>query len=332
MRKIKIGISLLLLFVISFPLYGCSLKEPFPWVIGNGSPEDTVTHLFTMKFAEEVERLSNGEIQIQVYGNSTLGGDSELLENCATGEVEFLVQNTAPQTSYIKETAVFDLPCVFDNIEQVRETVDNPEFLDTLNQAYENKNFRLLALADQGFRIMTCNKEIKTIDGFKGIKIRTMENPNHILFWKDLNANPTPMAFNEVYIGLQQGVLDAQENPYEVIVSGRFYEQQTYCVETNHLPHLLTLVTNNEFYNSLPEEQKKIIDEAAFIAKEYARTQSDERIASRKETILADQTTDIVELSDELKQAIREQVSDIEPFIRKQAGDKLVDLFLQKTK
>ena len=70
---------------------------------------------------------------------------------------------------------------------------------------------------------------------FKGQKIRTMENSYHMDFWKKLKASPTPMSFSEVYIGLQQGTIDAQENPYEVIVSNKLYEQQDYVVETNHL-------------------------------------------------------------------------------------------------
>ena len=113
-------------------------------------------------------------------------------------------------------------------------------------------------MSDQNFRVMTTNKKIESLDDFKGQKIRTMENKYHLAFWQSIGANPTPMAFSEVYIGLQQGTIDAQENPYEVIVSGKIYEQQDYVVKTNHLPHLLSMIVNEDFYNRLSTKDKKI--------------------------------------------------------------------------
>lgn len=112
-------------------------------------------------------------------------------------------------------------------------------------------------MADQGFRVMSTNKAVNSFADFKGQKIRTMENSYHLAFWKALGANPTPMSFSEVYIGLQQHTIDAQENPYEVIVSNNLYEQQDYVVETNHLPHLISLIVNDEFFKDLPRMSRK---------------------------------------------------------------------------
>ena len=119
-----------------------------------------------------------------------------------------------------------------------------------MEKVYQKGGYKLLGYADQGFRVMSTNKNVKSIKDFKGQKIRTMENSYHLKFWKTLGANPTPMTFSEVYIGLQQGTIDAQENPYEVIVSSKLYEQQDYVVETNHLPHYISLIVSDEFYNS----------------------------------------------------------------------------------
>ena len=215
-------------------------EQRYAWPLATASPEDTVTQIYAEKFAEEVDRLSDGKMKIQVYPNSVLGGDRELLESCYDGDIPFVVQNTAPQVNFIPETAVFDAPCAFETLTEVRQTVDDPEFLDLMKAAYEKAGYELLGYSDQGFRVMSTNKKVETIDDFKGQKIRTMENSYHMDFWKALKANPTPMSFSEVYIGLQQSTIDAQENPYEVIVSNRLYEQQDYVVETNHLPHLLS--------------------------------------------------------------------------------------------
>ena len=223
---------------------GCQKKtvaddevQRYAWPLATASPEDTVTQIYAEKFAEEVEELSDGKMKIQVYPNGTIGGDRELLESCKDGDIPFVIQNTAPQVTFMPDLAVFDIPCRFSTIDEVREKVDDPEFYGLLEDVYENGGYKLLGYADQGFRVMSTNKMVESLADFKGQKIRTMENSYHMDFWKKLKASPTPMSFSEVYIGLQQGTIDAQENPYEVIVSNKLYEQQDYVVETNHLPH-----------------------------------------------------------------------------------------------
>ncbi|MGI6020842.1 MAG: TRAP transporter substrate-binding protein [Lachnospiraceae bacterium] len=293
---------------ISMLLGGCGKEEEsqrYAWPLGTASPEDTVTQLFAEKFADEVYRLSDGRMKIQVYPNSVLGGDSALLETCADGDIPFVVQNTAPQVPFMKDLAVFDLPCVFDSLDECREKLDDPEFYSMISDVYEDGGYRLLGMADQGFRVMSTNKNVASIDDFKGQKIRTMENSYHIAFWKSLGANPTPMSFSEVYIGLQQHTIDAQENPYEVIVSNRLFEQQDYVVETNHLPHLISLIVNDEFYLELSEEDREIFDKAATEAVLYARGKSDERISARIEEI-EESGTEITVLPETVREEIRQ--------------------------
>lgn len=290
-------------------LSGCGNADDgvqrYAWPLGTASPEDTVTQIFAEKFAEEVSELSDGRMQIQVYPNSTLGGDRDLLETCADGDIPFVVQNTAPQVTFMKDLAVFDLPCVFDSLEDCREKIDEPQFYSKISDVYTEGGYHLLGVADQGFRVMSTNKKVDSFEDFKGQKIRTMENSYHLAFWQAIGASPTPMSFSEVYIGLQQHTIDAQENPYEVIVSNKLYEQQKYVVETNHLPHLITLIVNDEFFQNLSQEDQEIITAAAQAAKDYAREQSDERIADKIKTI-EDSGTEIITLDDETKQKIRD--------------------------
>ena len=212
-------------------------------------------------------------------------------------------------------------------MQQARAAVDNEEFYQKMEKVYQKGGYKLLGYADQGFRVMSTNKNVKSINDFKGQKIRTMENSYHLKFWKTLGANPTPMTFSEVYIGLQQGTIDAQENPYEVIVSSKLYEQQDYVVETNHLPHLISLIVSDEFFEGLTGEQQEIIREAAETAKEYAREQSDERIASRIQTI-EESGTQIISLSDEMYEQIRELCKPVYESIEKNVSEDLVDAYL----
>lgn len=279
-------------------------SQTFAWPLATASPEDTVTQLFAEKFAQETERLSNGSMKIEVYPNSTLGGDRDLLESCADGDIPFVVQNTAPQVTFMQDLAVFDLPAVFDTLEEVRDKVDDPAFRSLISQVYTDGGYHLLGMADQGFRVLSTNRPVQSLSDFASQKIRTMENPYHLAFWKQLSASPTPMSFAEVYIGLQQHTIDAQENPYEVIVSNRLYEQQDYVVETNHLPHLVTLIVSDAFFTSLDPHQQDILEQAAATATEYAREQSDLRI-SEKIQVIEESGTQITELDEETRQAIR---------------------------
>ena len=300
---------------------GCSeSSQTYAWVLGTASPEDTVTQLYAEKFAEMVEELSDGEMRIEIYSNSSLGGDTELLESCMAGDIPFVVQNTAPQVSYFPRLCLFDLPCVFEDIEDLHEVLDSEEFMEKINEIYAEKGIVLLGMSDQNFRVMSSNVRVETLEDFSGIKIRTMENSYHMAFWKALGANPTPMSFSEVYIGLQQNTIDAQENPYEVIVSNKFYEQQDYIIQTNHLPHLLSLITNEDFMADLTEEQQDIIYEAAEIACDYAREQAAERVEERIETC-EENGCEVVEISDELWEEMREASADLYEEIREVVAD-----------
>ena len=336
LSKIKtrlFSVGIILMIISFFALTGCKRSDEdsvqrYAWPLATASPEDTVTQIFSEKFAQEVSRLSNGKMKIQVYANSTLGGDRDLLETCADGDIPFVVQNTAPQVAFMPDLAVFDLPCVFDTLDDCRETIDDPEFYNLISDVYTEGGYHLLGMADQGFRVMSTNKAVSDFSDFKGQKIRTMENSYHLAFWKSIHANPTPMSFSEVYIGLQQHTIDAQENPYEVIVSNKLYEQQDYVVETNHLPHLISLIVNDEFFQKLSEDEQEIMTEAAKTATEYAREQSDERIADRVATI-EESGTKIITLSDEVRNEIRENSKEVYNPIKENISEDIYNAYLR---
>ncbi len=324
--------ALILSLAFLLAMTGCSSSsdsvQRYSWPLATASPEDTVTQLFAEKFAEKVEELSDGKMKIQVYPNSTLGGDRDLLETCADGDIPFIVQNTAPQVSFMNDLAVFDLPCVFDSLDDCRKKIDDPTFYSLISNVYTDGGYHLLGMADQGFRVMSTNKPVYSLSDFKGQKIRTMENSFHLAFWKSLGANPTPMSFSEVYIGLQQHTIDAQENPYEVIVSNNLYEQQDYVVETNHLPHLISLIVNDDFFQDLPENEQEILTQAAEIATEYAREQSDARIAE-KVAVIEDSGTQIITLSDEMRQEIRDAAKGVYESIQNEINPEIYNSYTE---
>lgn len=322
----------LFLMSLSVLLSGCSSSDTqtFAWPLATASPEDTVTQLYAEKFAQEVDRLSDGTMKIEVYPNSTLGGDRDLLESCADGDIPFVVQNTAPQVAFMKDLAVFDLPAAFDSLQSLRTTLDDEQFFTQIQNVYQDGGYHLLGIADQGFRVMSTNKPVSSLADFKGQKIRTMENPYHLRFWQLIGAAPTPMSFSEVYIGLQQHTIDAQENPYEVIVSNRLYEQQDYVVETNHLPHLITLICSTSFEEKLSDEQKAILEEAAAIATAYAREMSDARIDERIAEI-EENGTQIIQLDENTQQEMREAAAPLYEEIASSIDPDIYSLYLKNT-
>ena len=330
-KHLRLAVMLISILILGAMISACGKndgEQRYAYPLATASPEDTVTQIYAEKFAEEVDRLSDGSIKIQVYANSTLGGDRELLESCKDGDIPFVVQNTAPQVTFMPDLAIFDVPCAFEDLDECRKVLDDPEFSSLISSVYEKGGYQLLGVADQGFRIMSTNKPVKEIGDFKGQKIRTMENPFHLAFWKSIGANPTPMSFAEVYIGLQQHTIDAQENPYEVIVSNRLYEQQDYVVETNHLPHLITLIMNDEFFKGMPEENQRILREAAATATEYARQASDDRIADRVKTI-EDSGTKILKIDEETYRAIVDASAEVRDSIKDKVDTEVYNTFIE---
>ena len=301
----------------------------YNWFLGTDSSEDTVTQLYAVKFAELVDYYSDGKMTITVQPNGTLGSDNALCESVkAQDGVNFVVQTTAPEVNFIPELAVFDAACVYGDISEVRMALDDEDFLNTINGLYENGGYKLLGFADQNFRELSTNVEVQTMADLSGQKIRTMENDNHLKFWSSCGANPTPMAFSEVYTSLQNGTIDGQENPYEVIVGNKLYEVQKYVVTTNHLPHILALITGSDMYNSLNDSEKAVLDNAVEKAKAYARAQADARADERIEVIEAGGST-VLPFNQSLFNEMQEAAQDEWEQIKGVCGDELFDAYIQ---
>ncbi|MCJ7834440.1 TRAP transporter substrate-binding protein [Cuneatibacter sp. NSJ-177] len=292
----------------------------------DASDDETISK-YAQKLKEELESRSGGRIAATVYTNGTLGGDDEALQSCADGSLAVVLSTTAPQVNFMPELAMFDLPNLFTDITQFRALFDNEEFVTKLNEIYTNGGFKLLGIADSGFRVMSSNIKVEKLEDMSGIKIRTMKNSNHIAIWQAYGANPTPMAFGEVYIGLQQKTIDAQENPIEVLVSSKFYEQQKYVILTNHLPHACVCLMSGDIYGELPEDLQKVVEEAGQAATEYTRDLSDKQNSEQLE-FLKGQGVEVVTLSDETLASLKDATQSVYDMIKDQIGEDMMNLML----
>lgn len=221
-------------------------------------------------FAKLVSDKSGGELKIQVFPNSSLGDNTAMMEQLQFGSLDMMAPSVAALSGFTPSTAIFDLPYLFKNEAAAEEVLDGP-LGDTVGKALEPQGFYLLGWMTQSWRHLTCNKEVTKPADVAGIKIRTMDSKYHMAHFNTLGASAIPMAMSELYTALQQGTIDAQENPYTNIVNSRFYEVQKYVVETGHIYDACPLIISTITWKRLTDDQKKIIKEAAAEAVNWER-------------------------------------------------------------
>ena len=293
--------------------------------IGHGIPEDTAMHQAWVKFKEIVEEKSGGKIKVAIYPNQQLGGDRELTEAVQMGNVTMTAPSSAPLANFCKEFYVLDYPFLFENRETVYRVLDG-EAGTALLEALSGTGIKGLAFWENGFRNITSNKPIRTPDDLKGLKIRTMENELHIAAWQMLGANPTPLAFGELYTALQQKTVDAQENPFELIYNNKFYEVQKYATKTRHIYSPYVIIMNEEFYNNLSPEYQKLITDAIKECTGYQRQIAEANEKRFEEAIK--QKTEIIELSESELSQFKEKVAPILDQVKAKAGEDIVNKFI----
>lgn len=292
--------------------------------------EDSNTHRLGLKFKEEVERLSNGTIEIQVIPN--FSNETALIESLQAGDVAFTLTSAAPTVNFQPKMAVFDVPFLFKSCDTPEETMENvykvfdtDAVKETLGYLEEAK-IKGLGYLGLGFRVMVTNKEINTLSDMSGLKIRTMENANHIAAWKALGANPTPMAYSEVFTAIEQNTIDGQEQPFDIIASGKYYEILDYATTLDMIFNTTIFMMSQPVYDGLTAEQQAVIDEAAQNAIAWAREDAIADV-SKNMQILLDNGMQIKGLSDEDKAKAIEATAAVEADIRAAIGDEIVDVF-----
>jgi len=295
------------------------------FIIATDGAEDRVDGLLVHYIADQLEAITGGRIKMQMYFNGSMGTDTELCESAQAGDVTFFLGSTAFTANFVTDLSVIDLPFLYKNVQHFRDTMDDPEIVGYYSQRYSENGFELIGFFDQGMRQMTTNVRVQAAADLHNQKIRVMENPLHISIWKALGANPTPMAFSEVYMALQQGTIDAQENPFEVIYANRLYEQQDYVVLTNHLPASHNLLISQIVYNSLSDSDKDLVMAVGKAAIAYSRIQCDQRLSERIK-LVEDTGTEVLELPSDVLQEMREKCTSVYSEVRTNFGDSLTDM------
>lgn len=276
------------------------------------------------QFAELVKEKSGGSVVVEVYPNSALGDNTSMAEQLQLGSLDMMAPSVAALSGFTKSTAVFDLPYLFKNEGAAEEVLDG-DIGKEIGESLEPSGFHVLSWMTQSWRHVTCNKEVHKPTDMAGMKIRTMDSEYHMAHFNALGASAIPMAFSELYTALQQGTIDAQENPYTNIVNSRFYEVQDYVIETAHIYDACPLIIATSTWDKLTEEQKNAVEAAAKEATTWERAQvmADDE-ANRK--VVEESGTTIVQITEEERKAFREASQSVYDTFEKAQGQEGADM------
>lgn len=252
--------------------------------LGHLANEENIWHKAALKFAEEVAALTEGRVEVVVYPNETLGKEIDVINGMQLGTADMTITGESLQ-NWAPKAALLALPYAYKSLEHM-DRVASGEIGDAIEaEIIANAGIRPLTYFARGPRNLSANREITSPDQLNGFKLRVPNVPIFVAAWQALGANPTPMAFSEVFTSLQNGTIEGQENPLALFKSGGFYEVQKVINKTEHVRSWIYLTIAESSWDKLSEADQAAVQEAA------NRTQAFER-----ELFLADEQALVTDL------------------------------------
>ncbi|MSU90723.1 DctP family TRAP transporter solute-binding subunit [Rhodobacteraceae bacterium 2CG4] len=238
--------------------------------LGHLANEDNPWHLASVRFGEELSALTDGRIAVEVFPNESLGKEIDLINGMQLGTVDMTITGESLQ-NWAPMAALLAVPYAYASIEHMDE-VAGGEIGDRIEaQIIEKAQIRPIAFFARGPRELTSNRPIASPDDLAGLKMRVPNVPLFVDVWSALGAQPTPMAFSEVFTSLQNGTIDAQENPLALIRSASFNEVQSHVNLTDHVRSWIYLTISEQTWGRLSEDDRAAVMEAAARAQAYER-------------------------------------------------------------
>jgi TRAP-type transport system periplasmic protein len=238
---------------------------------GYGLNEQSNQGRATKVFAEEVDKLSGGKMKIRAFGAASLGSDVQMQQALIGGAQEMMVGSTATLVGITKEMALWDTPFLFNNAKEADVVLDGP--VGTKVKAkLEEKGLVGLVYWENGFRNLTNNtRAVNKLEDLNGIKLRVMQNNVFLDSFKTLGANAVPLPFSELFSALETKAVDGQENPFNTILSSKFYEVQKYLTITNHVYSPWIVLVSKKFWDGLSPAEKNVLMKAAEKSRDFER-------------------------------------------------------------
>ncbi|RSL33965.1 TRAP transporter substrate-binding protein [Salibacterium salarium] len=255
------------------------------------------------KFKTIVEEESGGSLEVEIYPDSQLGAEEEFYEGVRNGTIEMGIPGMIMQSS-VEKLGVPEWPFLFEDYEHV-QTVLNGEIGDELTADLEETHgVKALSWSANGFRMFSSNKTLEGMEDFDGLRLRMPNIPNYIELGDNLGANVSPLAISEVFTGLEQGVIDAQDNPIATVRASAWYEVQSDILESRHMFSPNMYVINSDFWDGLSEKEQQIVAEASKESAAYEFELMEESYETDKE-YLQEEGLNFTEPSDEFRQEMQ---------------------------
>ncbi|RSL35256.1 TRAP transporter substrate-binding protein [Salibacterium salarium] len=236
--------------------------ETITWKLGHLSNEDHSWHKTAERFAELVDEKTDGQLQIEIYPNEELGSETDVIDGISAGTADMTITGES-MANWAPETAMLGAPYAINSEEHLKTVVEG-EIGEELEQTIKDDvGLTPLYYHMRAPRNLTSNEPINTPADAEGFKMRVPNVPLYMDSWNEVGASPQTIAFNEVFTGLQQGVIDGQENPVDLIHSAGFYEVQDYVNVTEHVYGWVYVVVGNEQFNALDEDMQEAVMEAS---------------------------------------------------------------------
>lgn len=257
--------------VVGLAWNGAAAAAPVQVNIGIVTAPQFVHTLSAQKFKEALDKALPGKYDVIIHNSGVLGSETQVLQQLQLGTVQVCVCTTGPVEAFVPEIKAIEMPFLFSSYEQTDKVLDGPIGQDLLKR-FGKAGLVGMHFEDNGFRNLTNSKRpVREPADANGMKIRTMESPTHLAIWRDIGANPTPMAW-PITTQLQQGVLDGQENPISVISAAKLNEVgQKYLTLTRHVYSALVIVGSKSFFDTLPAADQKAFMGAAAQASTWGR-------------------------------------------------------------
>lgn len=264
-RTLALFAGLLLSVGLSFA------QQPVKLTLGHGAAPGNPRHEAALLFADRVKQKTGGRYEVFVAHSEQLGGDAAMVTALRSGSLDLSANSQGPLAAVVPEYAVFGLPFLFANIEKAWRLLDGPVGQD-LAARTAAKGMIVLGYWDNGIRQITNSKRpIRAPADIKGLKIRTPADPMTVDIMQALGADVQQIKFSELYVALQQGVVDGQENPLTNIVSSKIYEVQKYLSMSGHKYEVTPFLVGKRTWDRISAADQKLFQEAAAEATQRQR-------------------------------------------------------------
>ncbi|HSI60699.1 MAG TPA: TRAP transporter substrate-binding protein [Ideonella sp.] len=222
-------------------------------------------------FVAEVDKLSGGKMKVRAIGAAALGPDTQMQQALIGGAQEMMVGSTATLVGITKEMALWDTPFLINNAKEADAVLDGPVG-DKVMAKLQEKGLVGLVYWENGFRNLTNNKRAVTkLEDLDGVKLRVMQNNVFLDSFKLLGANAVPLPFSELFSALETKAVDGQENPFNTILSSKFYEVQKYLTVTNHVYSPWIVLASKKWWDGLSKDEQKVLLTAAKTSRDFER-------------------------------------------------------------